>query len=896
MYNLQEISLKGKLFRQQFNEIDFVGEIEIPEVELESLCSSLWKYLQHTYNNEDLAALLTVVVVNLAFYTREDLNSNSLRWLVLNKLSGIIIEDTALWEDSVGTPVLRTLKSHFQIQDLPGPNRYVRPILQQAGVPYSAIPQFVKFFLQLVNNYGLPFTHQNYQRFRDSHQILSSVLSNFLATEAGFLYCQEIGRIYTNVRNRLLISSEVEDLPPRVRETIKALQRSAGEIIPAQIKKLNTNPPQLALDKEQLRLKLIFPDELLNSTQLNYELKDVGVVYQKSYFLEPEQLSKSKISGLTKLKGKTEEWEVKIWQPQTNPWAIFSISSGSFIQSSGKIDPGEYLIVIPFEYDLPEIIEDYGYFYYPGDITFRVFHAQLTDGFQIPEIGFEVGSNSSSIPYLRFSDSKNLVRYGTNVFLEKSPKIVIGNWNENTLKDYFLVLKKDNISNRIPDDHLTDGVLNYSFEAPIQVQIKLEPKGKTVKGFLDSNLSFTVIPKDFKFYWRSVLYEKDATPNLEIKSADKIEIVGQNTSLKQVGPGKWEILPEIEILDLPLKYQDSFVFSLTVPVYRLTFTSEIIEDGMLWQDKLNRQTIIFISFSSNERRQNVEIGIIIAGKFTKICDSKPVPSNLLLELTTDEVKNAFEDCGIPTGLLAIKTRSGNVVRSDIVYANEELIKSRTFDEDDKFNEWSEILPEDLRLSLEGKRKFHLKGETQNEELPKSVPDLIKDWLDDPRQDFQVIRKSIREWSDYCRNQHWQKAMQTDIGSEPEGKKLIESVKTYHDALEALDNNNLKKYNLFLESSYHKLKIINSTEGLISQIAVFLRFICCLRLNEFDAAVQESKLFEESWNGIIFQLKNKFLNYTYKKRNSEETFTIDEILIHKKDLELFDGDKATIKWN
>lgn len=268
MYNLQEISLKGKLFRQQFNEIDFVGEIEIPEVELESLCSSLWKYLQHTYNNEDLAALLTVVVVNLAFYTREDLNSNSLRWLVLNKLSGIIIEDTALWEDSVGSPVLRTLKSHFQIQDLPGPNRYVRPILQQAGVPYSAIPQFVKFFLQLVNNNGLPFTHQNYQRFRDSHQILSSVLSNFLATEAGFLYCQEIGRIYTNVRNRLLISSEVEDLPPRVRETIKALQRSAGEILPSQIKKLNTNPPQLALDMEYYRLKLIFPDELLNSSQL----------------------------------------------------------------------------------------------------------------------------------------------------------------------------------------------------------------------------------------------------------------------------------------------------------------------------------------------------------------------------------------------------------------------------------------------------------------------------------------------------------------------------------------------------------------------------------------------------------------------------------------------------
>ena len=232
----------------------------------------------------------------------------------------------------------------------------------------------------------------------------------------------------------------------------------------------------------------------------------------------------------------------------------------------------------------------------------------------------------------------------------------------------------------------------------------------------------------------------------------------------------------------------------------------------------------------------------------------------------------------------------------IVYANEELIKRRAFDEDAKFNEWSEILPEDLRLSLEEKRKIHLIGKTQNEKLPDSVPDLIKDWLDDPRQDFQVIRRSIRDWSDYCRNQHWQKAMQTDIGSEPEGKILIEAVKTYHDALQALDNNNLRKYNLFLESSYHKLKLVNSTEGLISQIAIFLRFICCLRLKEFDVATQESNLFEDSWNGIIFQLKNKFLNNTSKRINHEETFAIDEILFHKKDLELFDGDKATIKWN
>ena len=112
--------------------------------------------------------------VNLAYYTREDCSSDSFRSFVLRRLSNSAVsEDTSLWGDYIGFPTLQTLVEHFDAEDIPGrPYRYVRPIMQQAGVPFSTINQFVNFFLQLAQQYGVPFSFQDYKRFRANHQVV----------------------------------------------------------------------------------------------------------------------------------------------------------------------------------------------------------------------------------------------------------------------------------------------------------------------------------------------------------------------------------------------------------------------------------------------------------------------------------------------------------------------------------------------------------------------------------------------------------------------------------------------------------------------------------------------------------------------------------------------------
>lgn len=228
MSNLNNLKILGNEYRQKFDDIDFVGEIEISEEELGEMCDLLWKNLHYIKYDENLRALLTVATVNLAFYTREDYNSNSFRWLVVHKFSNTYKEDVQLWQEEFGSPIIQTLKKHFQSEDRPGPHRYVRPILEQAGVPVSSINQFAQFFEQLFSNYGYFFSYQNFQALNNNRQVNSSILNNFLATETGFKYCQEIGRILKNISNNLLTKDEIEELPIRFKETIREIRKRIG--------------------------------------------------------------------------------------------------------------------------------------------------------------------------------------------------------------------------------------------------------------------------------------------------------------------------------------------------------------------------------------------------------------------------------------------------------------------------------------------------------------------------------------------------------------------------------------------------------------------------------------------------------------------------------------------
>jgi hypothetical protein len=887
MFTDQELSQLGQKYRRQFDDVDFVGEIELPEKELEILCGSLWKNIYRPGVSEDLRILLTVLVVNLAFYNREELDSNSFRWLILKKFSGRNLEDVQLWEDRFGYPVLQTLKKYFQAIDTPGPNRYVRPIMQQAGVSYSVKNQFADFLQQLVKRYGFEFSFRTYQTFLGSHQVASRALDNFLATETGWHYCREIGRIFKNLHLKILTYGEIYQMSPRFREMVRELDRRIKFTKTPALTQPEAAPPQLALDKYTQRLKLLFSEQAISSTAIKYYLEFDEPVYQSSYPLTPEDLSKNSIRG----RCNRENWEVSIWNPLKTPWAVFSPSSGVFIKSGGVIEPGVYLIVVPDGVDFT-CIEDYGYLSYPSEELFRVFHAELRSGQSIPEIDLLVSDQIEHRPQLNFLTTDSYQRFSTNTFVGKIPPIQITNWDQELSGRYLLLLDTQDEKIRIREDEIKDGRLDLSLDLPIKAQLSLEAKGKAARSFQKSDLSFTVLPESFRFDWNELLYGLHETPELKISPAEKIEIIHQNDSIEKIAKGRWQVFPRTELIELRLRFDDLVDFSLSVPVYRLIIESDVIKDQILWQENLDAGGELLISLSPNERKQNLELGLFIENKFIKISDTRLVPNNNLLRISTDEIRDAFEDCGIVTATIAVKTRTGSrIVHSDVTYANEKLIREKTLeDSDQEFNRWSRNLPDDLRSELEKIRKRHISQKRENEKLILDVPPVIKELIEDYQPDFEKIRGSVHLWVKACRRQQWQTAKNTEFGGQPSGRIVTDIVSKYHTALLALEDDKRSKYNRHLISVYHELNVIfpieNHGDGTLEGIAVFLRALCCLRLNEANRAEVEIGLLNKPrWKNILHILENKLGRQAVAATETplpDEAFSIEDVILHERD--------------
>src|SRR5258708_862959 len=103
---LEDLKNFGRECRDNFVGLEFVGELEVGEQTVHDVCGAAGKYLSHSWN-EDFRVALTVAVINLAYYASSEIGE-SFRWQVLSWL-GYNEENTALWEQSVGTPILQVL-------------------------------------------------------------------------------------------------------------------------------------------------------------------------------------------------------------------------------------------------------------------------------------------------------------------------------------------------------------------------------------------------------------------------------------------------------------------------------------------------------------------------------------------------------------------------------------------------------------------------------------------------------------------------------------------------------------------------------------------------------------------------------------------------------------------
>jgi hypothetical protein len=169
-------------------QIEFAGEIQVDKAELDKLCQDLRRDQSHS-SGEEFYSLLTVVVVNLAYYSPD-----SLREYILTKVVGQ--QAQGLLDSFVGAPVEQLLKRYFGIEPREWPYRYVTLIKQQSGIPASAENQFVSSFCALLRWHGYDFSEAGYQKFLNG--VSSATLDDFLQSDIGRRFCRDLARMLHN--------------------------------------------------------------------------------------------------------------------------------------------------------------------------------------------------------------------------------------------------------------------------------------------------------------------------------------------------------------------------------------------------------------------------------------------------------------------------------------------------------------------------------------------------------------------------------------------------------------------------------------------------------------------------------------------------------------------------
>jgi hypothetical protein len=563
----------------------FLGELQVTGEELSQLFLSIRQRHSAGDCDETRASLAVAAVQAAVQASDEDSSYVSVFFRYLGES-----ENVAQWNCEYGPGILRFLVEHFEEVERPGAFKYVRPILNHAGISHRALPAFARFLTKLRDEAGPGYTRLDYARILKG--VSSRFARNFLQEGPGYDFTREAMQTLERIERGIIAAEDCGQLPGFRRDFWPYLLESLKERA-STAKNAGWFPfPLEHLELENRRLVLKFSEAgvLKRSYTLNGKLVQFPI--------EPIPQGRAVNGTILQRNGAVYNWRLETWQPGDGDWSLFRESDGAFVAASQPCEattvaPGDYYILLAEGSSIPEqIVQEEGPYLDWTDRTgrvplYRVWSVRLAPGGEWNDLALR--TSGSSVPTLSFGPQRrNTLSAAGNVFQHQLPLIYVGNWSLEMSRLYALLVDTGNGPRSVGVD-MKDSSLRIDAPSPCLGRVWVEPRGR-VRNSIASlpSLEFAVLTEEFRWQVPEQMFSCSEQIPVRFQGTQKAEVIW-NSPVIVVDRTSWRVKPPCRVAEGTVKLDSVEVaFSLRLPRCGVSVPGLRLGPTTLWLERLDQ--------------------------------------------------------------------------------------------------------------------------------------------------------------------------------------------------------------------------------------------------------------------------------------------------------------------
>ena len=690
-----------------------VGEIDLTENDTCELSLELRKVIDRAQSFDDaMASALTVTTVNLAYYYYKGKGGDSFQRPLLPKNSESFEGEL---KEGIGRRIEDFLIDYKFISERRcGPYRYIGQILRQSIVTKLYLRQlayYINRFDQmrgLENMERLPFAiyENDFDNLLSQQLFKGGILIETLLKPEGFNLLRTISILIDRVRSR--------QLSPKGLKELKGFRSGFWDAFEHLYEKRESKP---SVSMPRFRYPTFIYHAGFNQVGISFD--EIGVS-QKVYHLErngkkllvetdflPFHSDHKLESPIHAFINRDNEILIDAWLPdgESALQALFEVDQGTFVSSVNRpknfIRPGAYHLITrgeldeniksALELDFPNTLE------IDGEEWYDVWQAEVKPGTDLDALGKCVEEKAHL--GLQWENPDHLPGTDRNlgIFVDRMPQLIIRGWDK--LKHRFQLVVKyptKGMTTHISEEDLqvVENDAFYEFRPEVHQHgiVKIQVFGASTLTPDTLELSFLLLPRDFKISWSHHLLGMDEHPKITLRSGTDpmVEWSQECCVQKRENEATYTFSPGTDIVhgksrEIPgLNFQLFFLNARAFPkIPPAPSTRKVI-----WSSNLDDAFDFKIR---GHKRHPLELGVVTREDAFSIWKDVEERYTRIARIQSPDLKDGLKGKPVGCGRFAIKFGDA-WKKTDCVFINENNIIEALIQSEESF---FYFLPQDL---------------------------------------------------------------------------------------------------------------------------------------------------------------------------------------------------------